>query len=121
YLQNPEDVKKLKRHLVELTSALGKGPLKYDGRSMKEIHKNMRITDAEFDELRKELRIALLSNRVNNEDVAFILAGYDNTHDDIVTVKGEPRPLGFLPLPGTLWAELGGEEGVTTMVGELID
>jgi hemoglobin len=120
FLKTPEEVKKLKRQLVELTSALGKGPYKYNGRSMREIHKNMRITDAEFDALRVDLRLALLSNGVAPTDVAFILAGYDSTRPDIVTVKSESPKKKLLVQP-TLWDELGGEEGVTKIMSDLTD
>jgi hemoglobin len=127
YLQNPEDVKKLKRHLIELTSALGKGPYKYRGRSMQEIHEKMRITDAEFDALRVELHLALSGNGVQAADVLFILAGYDSTRANIVKVNDKPTPVvkgqpGLkLPGPPSVLKDLGGEQGVTKMMDQLID
>jgi hemoglobin len=121
FLQTDEQVKKLKRQLVELTSALGKGPYKYPGRSMREIHKDMSITDAEFEALRMDLHFALSSNGVKATDVIFILAGYDSTRPDIVTVHSK-RPKKNPPrVQATLWDKLGGEEGVTKTMGDLVD
>src|SRR5207244_3864765 len=46
-----QGVGKLKKRLVEFVSTATGGPLKYEGKSMKEVHKGMAITDAEFNAL----------------------------------------------------------------------
>src|SRR5262249_3598101 len=43
------DADKLKKQLLDFVSQYTGGPYKYKGRSMKEVHKGMKITDAEFD------------------------------------------------------------------------
>ena len=43
----------LERLLVELISAVSGGPLGYEGRAMKPVHRGMAITDAQFDARRR--------------------------------------------------------------------
>src|SRR5207249_4059484 len=42
-------VANLEKLLVELISAVTGGPLKYEGRAMKTVHRGMAITNAQFD------------------------------------------------------------------------
>jgi hemoglobin len=119
YLQTPEKVAALKKKLVQLASGLAKGPDRWEGPTMKKAHEGMRITDAEFDAVRIELRLALLHNRVAPEDVALILAAVDSTRPDIVSASG--RPGLTLPPERTPWDRLGGEEGVKAKISDLID
>ena len=47
----PENVRVLKRRLVEFIGSATGGPQKYTGKDMVTAHENMEITDAEFDAL----------------------------------------------------------------------
>src|SRR5207248_5835344 len=49
YKLDDAGVANLEKLLVELISAVTGGPLKYEGRPMKEVHAGMKITSAEFD------------------------------------------------------------------------
>src|SRR5262249_10221475 len=68
-----EQLAQLKKQMVHLASAVGGGPLTYQGKGMKEAHKDMGITSAEFDALRPHLRIALLKNGVKPPEVVAIM------------------------------------------------
>jgi hemoglobin len=85
----PEEVAALKRKLVEQISSLTGGPFEYKGKSMKEVHKGMGITDAEFDALAGHLERALKDNKVQPADVKTILGAVGSTRKDIVEKKEE--------------------------------
>jgi hemoglobin len=119
----PMDEQRLTRfrtQLVHLASAVTGGPYKYEGKSMKAIHKDMGITDAEFDELLKHLRLALMSNGVKNVDVLTIMEMIPTIRGDIVAppnVAPHQEPQRVL----TLWDRLGGEKKVTKLVDDFVD
>src|SRR5262249_40776319 len=75
--------------LVQLISATTGGPLKYTGKSMKEVHKGMGITNEEFDALGADLKKALEKNDVKEEDIEALLKIVDSTRKDIV--EGEKK------------------------------
>jgi hemoglobin len=77
----------LKTRLVELISEASGGPLKYTGKSMKEVHKGMGITDAEFDATLEDLKKALEKNGAKPADVQAALAAAEATRKDIVEGK----------------------------------
>src|SRR5262249_7890975 len=62
YKLDDDKVAALKKSLVAFMSAATGGPTKYEGKSMKEVHKDMGITDAEFDAAAKHLKDALEKN-----------------------------------------------------------
>src|SRR5207244_954548 len=70
---DPVQIADLKEQLVEFVSAASGGPLKYTGKSMKEAHKGMGITAAEFDALAADLKKALEQNGVKAAEVATVL------------------------------------------------
>jgi hemoglobin len=77
----------LKQKLVELVSSVSGGPLKYTSKSMKEVHKGMGITEAEFDAAVADLREALRVNNVDPADIAAMLKAVEATRKDIVEPK----------------------------------
>jgi truncated hemoglobin YjbI len=115
YLKDEAAVAHFKRMMVELVSVAGGGPLKYTGRPMKEVHKGMAITDAEFDLAAGHLREALKKNGVKDDDAKELLADVETTRKDIVEGKKEP------PKPTTLWERMGGEPAVTKAVDDFAD
>jgi hemoglobin len=80
-------VANFKKQLLHQLSDLTGGPYKYDGKSMKEAHKGMGITDAEFDELAKHLEKALKKGGAKDEDIRTIMAKVGQTRGDIVEKK----------------------------------
>jgi len=92
-----EEVAALKQHLVEFVSSATGGPLKYEGKSMKEVHKGMKITNAEFDAAAKDLQEALEKNGAMPADEKAVLAAVEGTRKDIVEEakpedKDKPAP-----------------------------
>lgn len=102
-----EDVSKLKRHLVTFISVASGGPLKYEGRSMAESHKGMKITEAEFAAIASDLKATLEKFRVPEKEQTELLAAVAGTAKDIVEVK-------------SLWTRLGGEPAVTAVVEDFV-
>jgi truncated hemoglobin YjbI len=118
FLQDEKDVARAKKLLVEyFTSVVTGDKSKYTGRSMKEVHKGMGITDAEFDAGGKHLVDALKKNGVKDEDVTVIMAVIGGLRKDIV----EPKPPEPEPMAKTLWERLGGEVGVARVVDEFVN
>jgi hemoglobin len=87
YKLNDAAVTNLKQMLVELVSSVTGGPLKYTGKDMKEVHKGMGITNAEFDALAADLRKALEKNGVKAAEVQDLLKIVGTTRSAIVEEK----------------------------------
>ena len=107
-------LKDLKRKLVELASSVGGGPLPYSGKSMKEAHKNMGITDAEFNAMRDDMRQALQENHVGLVDMLAVLTAVESTRKSIVQAGAQPAAK-------TLWDRLGGEQNVDKIADDFLD
>lgn len=78
---------KLERSLVEFVSSATGGPLKYTGKTMKESHKGMAITDAEFDALAGHLVATLKKYKVPQEEIDELVKAVAGTKPDIVEKK----------------------------------
>ena len=81
------NVKQLKVHLVNFLGGAFGGPQKYTGRSMKEAHQGMAITQGEFDALAADLRAVLEANKVPGTEVAEIMKIAASTAPAIVEKK----------------------------------
>lgn len=77
-----QDVIKLKKHLVDMIGSVTGGPQKYTGRSMKEAHAGMKITEGEFHALAADLIAALDKFKVPQ-------AEKDELIKIVATTKGE--------------------------------
>jgi hemoglobin len=105
----------LKRHLVEYISSVTGGPYDYKGKNMKEVHKGMGITNAEFDAAETHLRTALQINGALPDDIILVMRFVETTRSDIVQPKLPPPP------PTTAWQRLGGEKGAARIVDDIVD
>jgi hemoglobin len=114
YKVDAAGVATLKKTLVEMISEAAGGPLKYSGKSMKEVHKGMGITDAEFDALAADLKKALADNGVKPEDAGAVLKAVESTRKDIVESKPPVKP-------ASLWDRLGGEKTVSKVIDDFVD
>jgi hemoglobin len=110
------DVPKLKKQVVAFFSSATGGPIKYTGKSMKEAHKGMGITEAEFNAFAGHLKAALEKNGVKADDVKTVMTAVGGTKADIVEPKKPPEP----PSAKTLWDRLGGEAGVKKVVDDFV-
>ena len=80
-------IEHLEQMLVELISATTGGPLKYTGKTMKDVHKGMAITDAEFDALAGVLVATLKKYKVPQSDIDELVKIVESTRADIVEKK----------------------------------
>jgi hemoglobin len=79
--------KERQRLVVEFISSVTGGPLKYSGRSMKDSHTGLAISNAEFDATAAHFKAALEKNGVAPADVAEVLKIWNGTRKDIVETK----------------------------------
>ncbi|MGL5097010.1 MAG: group I truncated hemoglobin, partial [Planctomycetia bacterium] len=83
----PENVARLKGHLVDMIGAATGGPQKYKGRAMKASHAGMKITNAEFDALAGDLKATLNKFKVPDAEQKELFAIIGSTRGDIVEVE----------------------------------
>jgi hemoglobin len=76
-----------KKNVVAFVSSASGGPIPYKGKSMKEAHKGMGITDAEFDATAQALAKALKKNGVKQADIDELMTAVAGTRKDIVEKK----------------------------------
>ncbi len=113
YIPSDEQIKELKRKMVEWLSSMTAGTLDYKGKTMREAHKGMGITSAEFDAMVGHIRSALVISGVKPEDMSLVLGLVETTRKDIV----HPLPP---PPPATVWQRIGGEAGATRIVDDFL-
>ncbi len=91
YKLTPADVDRLKVDMVAQISEAAGGPLKYKGLSMKEAHKKMGITDAQFDAFLDDFSAVLVKNEVAPPDWNKLLDLYKGFRKDIVEPAKKPE------------------------------
>lgn len=78
------DAVAFKSKLVDQICEATGGPCKYTGKSMKESHAGMKISEAEFTALVNDLKKALDKNKVGAREQMELLTALGGMHDDIV-------------------------------------
>ena len=95
------DPTRLTHYLVEQVCAATGGPCVYTGNSMKKTHKNMKVTDGEFNALVEDLVKALDKFNVPEAEKNELLGALAPMKGDIVEVSsnatGTPLPRNFKP------------------------
>jgi hemoglobin len=95
------DAARLTHYLVEQVCAATGGPCKYTGNSMKKAHKNMKVTEGEFNALVEDLVAALDKFNVPATEKGELLGALAKMKGDIVevpgTATGTPLPANFKP------------------------
>jgi len=69
---------------------LSAGGCEYTGKTMKDAHAGMKVTDAQFDAIVQDLTLALQEKQVPAEAQKALLDKLGALRDDIVTVKSKP-------------------------------
>lgn len=87
YKFTAKDIEHLEDQLVHLISAVTGGPLKYTGKSMKDSHKGMAITEEEFKAIAGHLVDTLKKHKVPQKEIDELIKIVASTHDDIVEKK----------------------------------
>ncbi len=77
----------LEQMLVAFVSANTGGPLKYDGKSMKDVHKGMSISDAQFDALVADMVVVLKKHKVEQAEIDELGKLIESTRKDVVEPK----------------------------------
>lgn len=97
------NVPRVKAMLVDQVCAETGGPCTYTGRSMKEAHRNMAVTEGEFNALVEDLTATLDQFKVPEKEKSELLTALGSMKGDIVEVKsaatGTRLPAGFKPAP----------------------
>lgn len=83
----PQNVARLKKHLVQFLSLATGGPAKYDGGDMKAVHAGMRISNPEFDAAVGDLKASLDKLRISDQEQKELLAVVESTRPQIVTER----------------------------------
>ena len=95
------DAPRLVFHLKQQVCAATGGPCTYTGKSMKDAHKNMKVTEGEFNALVGHLVDTLKKFNVPEPEQKELLGALGGMKDQIVEVKGDatgtPLPSNFKP------------------------
>ena len=88
----PKDhAEKLRTHLIEQICHESGGDCEYTGKTMKDAHKGMKITEAEWNATVAALKAALDENKVGENEQNDLIAAIAPMKDDIVEVKPKPK------------------------------
>lgn len=97
------NIPRVKAMLVDQVCAQTGGPCTYTGRTMKEAHRNMRVTEGEFNALVEDLVAGLNVFKVPKAEQDELLAALGSMKGDIVEVQsaatGTSLPASFKPAP----------------------
>jgi hemoglobin len=83
----PENIDKLKQHLVEFLELASGGPPHYTGKEIQATHANMHISNPEFDAVIGDLKASLDKLQVPNLEQKELLAIIESTRPQIVTER----------------------------------
>ena len=75
----------LKFQVTALLIQVTGGPYEYHGRTMKESHKDLHITEAEWEAMAADFKATLEAFQVPEAEQSELFEIVDSTHDDIVT------------------------------------
>ena len=97
------NIPRVKSEIVDQVCLETGGPCTYTGRSMKEAHRNMKVTEGEFNALVEDLTAALNVFKVPSREQNELLSALGTMKGDIVEVNtnatGTPLPPNFKPAP----------------------
>jgi hemoglobin len=103
FARTAQDGKRVRLHFIEQVCMLTGGPCKYTGDNMKKAHKNMGMTEGEFNAGVEDLIRALDKFNVPTPEKNELLNALARFKQDIVEVKsnetGTPLPANFKPAP----------------------
>lgn len=85
--ENPQSVAQLKKHLIQFFALATGGPARYDGKDIEVAHKNLHISNAEFDAALGDLKASLDTLQTPNKEQKELLAIVESTRPEIVTER----------------------------------
>jgi hemoglobin len=118
------DANRLVKNLTDFVCAATGGPCAYNGKSMKDAHTNMGVTEGEFNALVEDLVATLDSFKVSAKEKNELLAALGPLGGDIIEKKGNKNtgtdlPANFMPAPPltkSLYERLGGQAAIEAVV-----
>ena len=81
------DTEPIEKHFVQLACVVTGGPCKYEGRGMKTVHEDMRITNAAFDAVMEDILFTMKALKLGTQEQGEIMAAFNATRKDIVEIK----------------------------------
>jgi hemoglobin len=87
YKLDEPTVKFIENQVVDFISSATGGPLKYQGKNMKDAHKGMGITNGEYAAAGLHLKKALEQNGARPQDVEILMKAVEGMRSDIVESK----------------------------------
>jgi hemoglobin len=91
---SPADLRTLNDRMTEFFLAVTGGPGQYAGRELPEAHRGMRITDAEFQAYKEDLRAALEARHILAPDAREFLRLFEDFRGEVVEAGPLGRDLG---------------------------
>ena len=86
-----ERVEKFRTNLIDQICKESGGDCEYSGKSMKDAHKGMKVTEAEWNATVSALKAALDENKVAENEMNDLIGLVAPMKDDIVEVKAKPK------------------------------
>jgi hemoglobin len=83
----PENIARLKKHMVQFIVLATGGPARYDGKEMREAHAGMRISNAQFDAVLGDLKASLDKVQVPNKEQKELISIIESTRPQIVVER----------------------------------
>ena len=83
----PENIARLKEHLIQFLALATGGPAEYKGRQIEAVHARMHISNPEFDAAIGDLKASLDKLKIPNTEQKELLAIVESTRPEIVTKK----------------------------------
>jgi hemoglobin len=83
----PENVARLKQHLVQFIVLATGGPAHYDGKQIKAVHAGMRISNPEFDAALGDLKASLDKLQIPNKEQKELLSIIESTRPEIAVER----------------------------------
>lgn len=80
----PQNVERVRRHMIQFFSLAAGGPAEYSGRDMTVAHKGMRITNEEFDAMVGDIKTSMEKLEVPRREMREFLAIVETTRKQIV-------------------------------------
>jgi hemoglobin len=97
------DVPRLKKEFIDQLCEATGGPCRYTGRSMRDTHAGIKITDGEWDAFFQDLAVVLDEFKVPETEQKELLALLLPMREEIVEIKspetGTPLPDSYQPAP----------------------
>ena len=87
WIDTPENVARLRKHLVQFLALATGGPAHYDGKEIKSVHADMHISNPEFDAVIGDLKASLDKLQIPNKEQKELLAIVESTRPEIVTER----------------------------------